>query len=94
MTLQLDAKDPRLRPGMSASGRIAVNRLPGTILIPPAAAFNQAGATVVYVLAGTRFVPRPVVVGPRNEEQLAITSGLAAGEKVALKDPTLVAEKQ
>jgi HlyD family secretion protein len=94
VTLQLDANDPRLRPGMSASGRIAVNRLPGTILIPPAAAFNQAGATVVYVLAGSKFVPRPVVVGPRNEEQLAITSGLAVGEKVALKDPTLVAEKQ
>ena len=48
---------------------------------------------MVYILAGSKFVQRPVVVGPRNEEQLAITSGLAAGEKVALKDPTLVAEK-
>jgi hypothetical protein len=35
-----------------------------------------------------------VVVGPRNEEQLAITSGLSAGEKVALKDPTLMAENR
>lgn len=28
VTLQLDTQDPRLRPGMSGSGRIAVNRLP------------------------------------------------------------------
>ena len=34
VTLQLDTKDPRLRPGMSGSGRIAVNRIPGSILIP------------------------------------------------------------
>ena len=93
VTLELDTKDPRLRPGMSGSGRIAVNRIPGSILIPPAALFSQAGTAVVYVLSGSKFVQRPVVVGPRNEEQLAITSGLTAGEKVALKDPTLVAEK-
>jgi RND family efflux transporter MFP subunit len=93
VTLELDTQDPRLRPGMSGSGRIAVNRIPGSILIPPAALFSKAGATLVYVLAGAKFVPRPVMVGPRNEEQVAITSGLEAGEKVALKDPTLVAEK-
>jgi RND family efflux transporter MFP subunit len=94
VTLELDTKDPRLRPGMSGSGRIAVNRIPGSILIPPAALFFQAGTSVVYILSGSKFVQRPVVVGPRNEEQLAITSGLTAGEKVALKDPTLVAEKR
>ena len=94
VTLELDTKDSRLRPGMSGSGRIAVNRIPGSILIPAAAVFSKAGTTVVYILSGSKFVQRPVVVGPRNEEQLAITSGLAAGEKVALKDPTLVAEKR
>ena len=93
VTLQLDTKDPRLRPGMSGNGRIAVNRIPGSILVPAAAVFAKTGTTVVYVLSGSKFVQRTVVVGPRNEEQLAITSGLAAGEKVALKDPTLVAEK-
>jgi RND family efflux transporter MFP subunit len=94
VTLELDTKDSRLRPGMSGSGRIAVNRIPGSILIPPAALFSQVGTTVVYILAGSKFVQRPVVVGPRNEEQLAITSGLSAGEKVALKDPTLMAENR
>ena len=93
VTLQLDTKDPRLRPGMSGSGRIAVNRIPDSIMIPAAAVFSPAGTTVVYILSGSKFVPRPVAVGPRNEEQVAITSGLAAGEKVALKDPTSAAKK-
>ena len=93
VTLVLDTKDPRLRPGMSGSGRIAVNRLPGSILIPASAVFSKAGTTMVYILSGSKIVQRPVVVGPRNEEQCAITSGVAVGEKVALKDPTLVAEK-
>ena len=93
VTLQLDAKDPRLRPGMNGTGHIAVNRITGSILIPPAAVFSQAGTTVVYVLAATKFEPRPVVVGPRNEEQVTIVHGLVPGEKVALKDPTVV-EKQ
>jgi len=93
LTLKLDNQDPRLRPGMSGIGRIAVNRLPDSILIPAAAVFSQAGATVVYVLSGTKFVARPVAVGARNEEQVTIISGLTVGEKVALKDPTLTIEK-
>jgi RND family efflux transporter MFP subunit len=93
VTLQLDTKDPRLRSGMSGSGHIAFNRTPGLILVPVAAVFSQAGAAVVYVLSGSKFVPRQVVVGLRNEEQSVITSGLAQGEKVAMKDPTLVVEK-
>ena len=94
VTLQLDTKDPRLRPGMSGSGRITVDRIRGSILIPPAAIFTQAGTTIVYILSGSKFVARTVVVGPRNEEQLAVISGLVEGEKVALKDPTLAVEKQ
>jgi RND family efflux transporter MFP subunit len=94
VTLQLDTKDTRLRPGMSSSGRVTVNRVPGSILIPVGALFSQNGLSVVYVLAGTKFVPRPVAVGLRNDEQLAIASGLQEGEKVALKDPTLATEKK
>jgi hypothetical protein len=94
VTLQLDTRDPRLRPGMSSNGRVVVNRVPGSILVPLGAVFTQAGSSIVYVLAGAKFVPRPVVVGLRNDEQLAIASGLSEGEKVALKDPTLAAEKK
>ncbi len=89
-TLQFDTPDSRLRPGMSTNGRIAVNKIPNSLMIPVAAVFTQSGASVVYVLSGAKFVPRPVAVGLRNDEQITIASGLAEGEKVALKNPTLV----
>ena len=93
VTLRLDTKDGRLRPGMNGNGRVAVNRYAASILIPAGAVFSQNGTPVVYVLSGAKFLPRAVQVAHRNEEQVAVSSGLAAGEKVALKDPTLV-EKQ
>jgi multidrug efflux pump subunit AcrA (membrane-fusion protein) len=93
VTLQLDAKDPRLRPGMSGTGHIAVNRVPRSMLVPAAAVFSHAGTPLVYILSGSKFVPRPVVVGFRNDEQCALLSGVVAGEKVALIDPTLTADK-
>ncbi len=90
ITLQLDTRDTRLRPGMSTNGRIAVNKVPNSLMVPVGAVFLQSGSSVVYVLSGAKFLLRPVTVGLRNDDQLTITSGLSEGEKVALKNPTLV----
>ncbi len=90
ISLQLDTRDTRLRPGMSSNGRIAVNKVPNSIMVPVGAVFSQSGSSVVYVLSGTKFVPRPISVGLRNDDQVTVTSGLSEGEKVALKNPTLV----
>lgn len=91
LVFQLQQPDSRLRPGMSATLRVAVERLPDSILVPGEAAFARAGKTVVYVLHGARFEERPVTVARRNARgsQLAIASGLNSGERVALKDPEL-----
>jgi hypothetical protein len=43
---------------------------------------------VAYVLHGSQFEERPVQVTRRSKGELLIGSGLQAGEKVALKDPT------
>ena len=87
VTLQLESKDPRLRPGMSGNGRIAVNRIPGSILVPPAAVFypdrNHHGLRPV----GLRFAPRPWWWVPANEEQLPSPPDWPRVEKVALKIP-------
>lgn len=80
--------DARIRPGMSASGRIAVERIPGGIIVPVEAVFEKNGGSVVYVLNGSRFDERAVQVARRGKNQLLIAGGLRPGEKVALKDPT------
>ncbi len=94
LTIKLDQLDPRLRPGMNATTRIAVERVPNSILVPAQAVFQKGGATVAYVLRGSTFEPRVVDVALRSEKQLAIAKGLKPEEKVALTDPTLAGAKQ
>jgi len=89
LELALDQTDPRLRPGMSATARLAVDRVPDAILIPTEASFQNAGQTVAYVLRGSRFEERIIQVGRRSEGQLLVTSGVSPGERVATKDPTV-----
>jgi RND family efflux transporter MFP subunit len=87
VALQILAADPRIRPGMSASGRIAVERVANAVLVPPEAVFDKNGGSVAYVLRGSKFDERPVQVARRSKSVLLIGSGLRPGEKVALQDP-------
>jgi HlyD family secretion protein len=86
--LQLGETDPKIRPGMSATARIAVERVPNVILIPAEASFQKKGRSVAYVLNGTVFAERVIEITRRSGSQLWIAKGLNPGEKVALKDPT------
>lgn len=88
IAIQILDADTRIRPGMSASGRIAVEKIANGILVPQEALFEKNGQPVAYVLRGSKFEERPVQVARRSKSQLLIASGLQAGEKVALKDPT------
>ena len=88
LAIRLDQSDPRLRPGMSASIRAAVEKVPDALLIPSEASFQKGGETVAYVLKGSKFEERPIEIARRGESELAIASGLAPGERVALRNPT------
>jgi len=86
--LQLSDSDPKIRPGMSATARVAVERVPNVILIPAEASFQKNGRSVAYVLNGQAFDERVIEITRRSGSQLWIAKGLNPGEKVALKDPT------
>ena len=59
LVLELAAADPRLRPGMSANARVAVERTAGRRARCPAQAlFQKAGRTVVYVQGAWGFEER------------------------------------
>ncbi|PYQ17430.1 MAG: hypothetical protein DMF80_00765 [Acidobacteria bacterium] len=94
LALRVAQSDPRLRPGMSATARVAIDRVPGALLIPVAASFQKGGRTVSYVLRGARFEERTIEIARRNREQIAVARGLRAGEKVALRDPTEEASRR
>jgi HlyD family secretion protein len=89
LDVALGRTDRRLRPGMTATLRVPVDRVPNSILVPAEAVFQKGGESVAYVLNGTRFIPRPVEVSRRGEGELLIAQGLKPGERVALEDPTV-----
>ncbi len=84
----VDQLDERLRPGINATARVAVDRVANAVLVPPEAVFQKSGETVAYVLRGSHFDERPIEVGRRSETSLLIAQGLKPGERVAVKDPT------
>ncbi len=87
--LGLTGSDARLTPGMGATVRIAVARVPDGIVIPTNALFRKAGRTVAYVRRGSKFEETPVEVSRQSGDEALVAKGLQPGERLALKDPTL-----
>lgn len=85
--LVLSQPDPRIRPGMTATARIATDRVPGFMLAPTEAVFQHDGRSVVYKLHGSYFDETRIEVARRGREQVAIASGVQAGDKLATRRP-------
>ena len=85
--------DPRLRPGMSASAEIIVERQPNVLLIPSRASFLKNGKPTVYVQKGQQFLVRTIEVGKRTDEDLVVLKGLKEGELVTLEKPEDAAKR-
>jgi multidrug efflux pump subunit AcrA (membrane-fusion protein) len=87
LLLTLENPDARLRPGMSAMARIAVDRLPDRLLVPAEAVFLVDGRPTVYRWRRGRFEASAVDVVRRGREQVALAAGVDAGDRLALKRP-------
>jgi HlyD family secretion protein len=82
-----------LRPGMSATAEIIIERNVGVLLIPVRASFTQNGKPAVYVEKGPSFQTRMITVGKRNEDDIIVTGGLKEGEVVTLENPAEAARR-
>jgi HlyD family secretion protein len=93
--LVLDNPDPRIRPGMTATARIAADRMPDATLVPSEAIFQKDGRPVVYRLKGSKFDEQPIEIVRRGREQAAVSAGVSAGDKLAVRrpDPELIRRK-
>jgi len=85
--------DPRLRPGMSATAEIIVEKQPNVLLIPIRASILKNGKPAVYVQKGQQFLTRTIEVGQRNDEDLVVLNGLKEGELVTLESPEEAAKR-
>lgn len=74
--------DGRWRPGMFVTARVLAP-VEAALVVPLTAIQTLEGSPVVFVEAPEGFAPRPVILGTRGESQVAVLSGLRAGERVA-----------
>jgi hypothetical protein len=70
---------------------LALDARPDAISIPRNAVFEKNGRKIVYKRAGSEFAAAFVTLGPAAIGRVVVEQGLAAGDEIALRDPTAVA---
>jgi membrane fusion protein (multidrug efflux system) len=84
--------DGVLKPGLFATARIEQpNPTPG-VLVPTSSITTIAGTSRVYVVTGDHVEERIVTTGETLGDQIEITKGLKAGERVATKNVAQLAD--
>ncbi len=84
----VDHVDRVPKPGLSASCRIFMKRIPNVITIPQVAIYDVDSIKVVYVKHGKTFEERQVLLGESSPEQVVIVKGLTENEKLSLLKPS------
>ena len=79
--------DVLLRPGLLADVEIILERFPDAINVPSQAVFEKDGKPIVYVRANNRWEEREIKPVKRSESVMVISSGVKAGETIAVADP-------
>ncbi len=101
----IDQLDPRILPEMSV--KVAFREVGGsgpvaarTVIVPKSAVQQQDGRNVVLVVQNARAERRAVTVSTTRGDEVVVSAGVAAGERVVadwppgLKDGSAVAEKK
>jgi cobalt-zinc-cadmium efflux system membrane fusion protein len=87
---QIDNKESIWRPGSTVTASIVIKEEPVEVLVPRAALQTIGGEQVVFVRTPNGFQRRVVTTGRSDEQNVEITSGLSAGEQIAVKNTFLL----
>ncbi len=81
-----DMQEKILRPEMTTSVTIYLERLPDSIVVPSRALRREKGQWFVWVLEGGKPVKKTVEIGIVDDGNTQIKNGLRAGEKIITSD--------
>jgi multidrug efflux pump subunit AcrA (membrane-fusion protein) len=87
VNIAIKSSDPRLIPDLSASANVEIETRGNILAVPQEAVFGDTGKPVVFIKTGDVFHERPVELGPKNNTQVAVLTGLREGEEIALQRP-------
>lgn len=84
VTVEIEEKDPRLKPGLTASLDIIVEQLEDVISVPLSVITTRGEEHFVTVVKARNTEERRVILGLDNEHSIVVKKGLSSGEKVLL----------
>ena len=79
----IQGTNPRLLPDLTASVDIPVQSLDNVLMLPRSAVVVEKGKAAVQVLMNGKLELRPVKIGPMNDNQVVIESGITEGTVVS-----------
>lgn len=84
--IDLDTRDPALRPAMRFRGEIETGRRAKTLVVPRDVIFLRPSGPVAWVKASGGFREQPVKIGSTNARFVEILGGLSQSDVIALTD--------
>jgi HlyD family secretion protein len=88
LVLSFERTEPEvMKPGGRVKATLVLDSQ-RALSVPRHAVFERDGKSVVYRWQGERFQPVPVVLGATTPGRVVVSSGLAAGDRIALADPS------
>jgi membrane fusion protein, macrolide-specific efflux system len=94
VTLALDTVPTGAKPGQTVSVSVVTGQVDDAIYVTSQAVTTAGRRHTVTVLSGTAQEVRPVEIGLQGDSATQITSGLAAGEQVVLRESTSTGTQQ
>lgn len=82
--------DGRWRPGTAVRALVTVSERAADRIVPLSAIQTIAGQTVVFVRAAETYTAKPVRLGDRDAERVAILDGVEAGEEIVVEQSYLI----
>lgn len=81
-TFALDGNNPKLMPDLTAAVDVELGSVKNAVTVPIQSVEGDGGHQYVWLRDGHGFVKRTVTVGPRNDLDVVVESGLKAGDVV------------
>ncbi|MBW1911552.1 MAG: efflux RND transporter periplasmic adaptor subunit [Deltaproteobacteria bacterium] len=81
---EVENRDYRLKPGMFASIRIALNHQSQALVVPQEAVLEDKGDKIAFIKRGGQFFLQVVHTGARENGNIEILRGLAEGDEVVV----------
>ncbi|MCA9569848.1 MAG: efflux RND transporter periplasmic adaptor subunit [Myxococcales bacterium] len=91
--VSLDETREEMKPGLSARVELVLDEVPDALWIPIESVWKDGDERYVWTSGLTGWSRTPVVLGTENDTHVVVTSGVAAGDLVALVDPQTERER-